>query len=554
MARVPRPIPGRDLKSLPIGPTEAFVLSRVDGIAGEREIAAQTGLSTDTVAGILERLASLGAVGFSSGGSGPRASVAPFAPSPDGDEEAPMGLLPLELGPEFDADLQEDVDIEPERRRRILDIYRRLEHVTFYELLGVPETADKKRIKNAYYALASDYHPDRYFRKQLGSYRMKMEAIFKRLTRAHDVLTSKEDRAEYDAYLAQARQNRAVSVLLNPTDDDVAMVEAAIRESAAGLLRAQMAAQPAASDAALRPSSPPAGGTGPPPPEAPPISAAERRATLARRLLGSNAAAAAARARVSTIPPPSQAQGTVAPAQKGPDAARAAAETLKARYDAAVVAARRQQIERFKDAARTALEKNDYAAAANAYRIATTLDPDDAELARQSEETQKAAAVALAEGYLKQAEYEVSQERWAEAAASFAKVCRGRPDDARIHERVAFTTLKSGGNVRRAVEFARKAVELSPKTPEFRLTLARAYEAAGLDVSAMGELERASEVAPKEGKIREVIIQTIEELQKKIEEKKKERVAGGGVKKEKAGESELPKEDDPASSKTGSKR
>jgi len=79
------------------------------------------------------------------------------------------------------------------------------------------------------------------------------------------------------------------------------------------------------------------------------------------------------------------------------------------------------------------------------------------------------------------------------------------PGSARVHERVAFATLKSSGNSRRAIEFARRAVELSPKEAEYHVTLARAYLAAGLEKSAVGELDRAAELAPKDARIRELI-------------------------------------------------
>ncbi len=98
---------------------------------------------------------------------------------------------------------------------------------------------------------------------------------------------------------------------------------------------------------------------------------------------------------------------------------------------------------------------------------------------------------------MKQAQYEANQDRWGEAALSYSRVCAGRPDDARAHERVAYATLKSSGNTRRAVEFARRAVELAPRTPDFHLTLARAYLAAGLGKSVAGEIDRALEAAPE---------------------------------------------------------
>ncbi len=124
------------------------------------------------------------------------------------------------------------------------------------------------------------------------------------------------------------------------------------------------------------------------------------------------------------------------------------------------------QVTRYLEAGREALEQKDHAGAANSYRIAASLAPDDAAVQATCNEALRLAAAALADGYWKQALYEESQDRWAEAALSYSKVCAGRPDSAQAHERVAEATLRSSTNARRAVEFARKAVELDTKKPE----------------------------------------------------------------------------------------
>jgi curved DNA-binding protein CbpA len=101
-------------------------------------------------------------------------------------------------------ELLEDVELEMEHRKYLLDVHDRLATITHYELLGVPRTADKKAIKVAYFRITGSVHPDRFFKKRLGSYRAKMEAIFSRLEDAYRTLTSKEDRAKYDATLGAA--------------------------------------------------------------------------------------------------------------------------------------------------------------------------------------------------------------------------------------------------------------------------------------------------------------------------------------------------------------
>jgi curved DNA-binding protein CbpA len=100
--------------------------------------------------------------------------------------------------------LEEEVDIDVERRKWVLGLHVRLQSLTHYELLDVPRDADKKAIKRAYFNLAAKLHPDRYFGKKLGTYRARMEALFSRLTEAYDTLLSVEQRAAYDQTLGAA--------------------------------------------------------------------------------------------------------------------------------------------------------------------------------------------------------------------------------------------------------------------------------------------------------------------------------------------------------------
>src|SRR5262249_7293444 len=94
--------------------------------------------------------------------------------------------------------------------------------------------------------------------------------------------------------------------------------------------------------------------------------------------------------------------------------------------------------------------------------------------------------------------------RWEEAARCYSVVCTGRPGDALAHERAANAWLRAG-NVRRAVEMGRKAIELDPSSALFRITLARAYGAARLNASLHGELERARERAPGEARVQALV-------------------------------------------------
>jgi curved DNA-binding protein CbpA len=101
-------------------------------------------------------------------------------------------------------ELHEDVDLDLETRRYVLDVHARLEQLTHHELLGVARDADKGAVKRAYFKLARVIHPDRYFGKRLGSFKPKLEAVFGRVTEAYETLGDAARRAEYEASLPAA--------------------------------------------------------------------------------------------------------------------------------------------------------------------------------------------------------------------------------------------------------------------------------------------------------------------------------------------------------------
>jgi tetratricopeptide (TPR) repeat protein len=98
---------------------------------------------------------------------------------------------------------------------------------------------------------------------------------------------------------------------------------------------------------------------------------------------------------------------------------------------------------------------------------------------------------ALAEEYEKQALYEERHQKWSDAAKSWQRVGDGRPNDPEPWRHAALAMLAAEGDVRRAIELARRAVELSPLDAHSRRVLGHAYLAAGMKRSARDELESA---------------------------------------------------------------
>jgi molecular chaperone DnaJ len=63
----------------------------------------------------------------------------------------------------------------------------------YYEVLGVPRSADKQQIKSAFRRLAREYHPD-------VNKNHDAEERFKEINEAYDVLSDEEKRARYDRF------------------------------------------------------------------------------------------------------------------------------------------------------------------------------------------------------------------------------------------------------------------------------------------------------------------------------------------------------------------
>jgi Flp pilus assembly protein TadD len=496
------------------------VLSRIDGALSDGELAVSTGLPEDLVLASLTKLEGLGLITFEgSGGDKPpppaapppaarppvesapetvaaRATPEPRAPEPQVDAPPPpRPMTPFPKGapltPEEEAALAEDVDLDMDLRKAILAKQRKLA-ADYYELLGVPRHADRKVIKRAYFDLAARFHPDRYFRKRLGSFKVRMEAVFAQVTSANDVLGNRDKRAEYDGYLAEQRRSRSIEDLL-----DAAVAEAReAAESAEQEARAQERLrstpnQPAANAAPAPVASSPSGPR-PAPTEA---DIAARREALARRLLAGR----------SPRPTPMPGTGASVPAAAAPLQPADAMDALKRRYEDRIALAKKAKASTYVQQAEAAMAKGDLLTAATSLRVAADLVPGDAELERKALEARKQADAILSETYTKQAQYEEGASRWGDAARSWARVCRATPSNASAHVRAVAAILNSKGDLHEAARLAKRVCELEPREAQHRALLGSVYLAAGLALNARRELETAAQMAPQDDTIKEMI-------------------------------------------------
>ena len=135
-----------------LNPTDAFVLSRVDGTLSAHQVLEVTPLPRDQVEASLVGLIATGMI-----------EVAPPEPT------------------------QAELETQA-RRQEILDLHTSLGGRGNRELLGVSAQSTGAEIKAAYFRLAKRFHPDVHHEPALADMRERLEQIFGRLTDAYQAL------------------------------------------------------------------------------------------------------------------------------------------------------------------------------------------------------------------------------------------------------------------------------------------------------------------------------------------------------------------------------
>lgn len=191
-ARFPKPASGGDPTALSLSPAEGFLLSRIDGqtpVSVLREIG---GMPPEEVDLCLESWASQGLIEFETRKPVFRPKPAPAPRAEPAAPEVPGRVDESKIDP--------SLDLAPDVQRRILEFELKLGG-TYFEILGVPRDTDGRGVKRAYFKLSKEYHPDRYFRKQIGTYAERLDRIFKKVLEAYELLSDPTTRGEIEKSL-----------------------------------------------------------------------------------------------------------------------------------------------------------------------------------------------------------------------------------------------------------------------------------------------------------------------------------------------------------------
>ncbi len=191
LGRTPCVSAGRDPTSLRLSASEGYLLSRIDGRTPWRLLREIGGMTADEVDMCIEMWLSEGIIEMGGFERKPRVI-------------AKRNETPAPAPGQVDEDaIDEALDIDVETQRGILEMESRLGS-GYSDILGVAPDAGGKEIKKAYRMLSRDFHPDRYFRKQIGDFKPRLEAIFKKVLEAYELLSDPATRSEVQKAMVEA--------------------------------------------------------------------------------------------------------------------------------------------------------------------------------------------------------------------------------------------------------------------------------------------------------------------------------------------------------------
>jgi curved DNA-binding protein CbpA len=195
----PSPARNGELRRLRMTGAESFVMQRLKGATDLQailkdspfeEIDTLRAVAVLTASGIVDLSARRSQTGYRPSGS--RAGGAAAGPVAAGGSSTAYGSRAAGHADGED----ETVSIEYYDRMHSL-----LMGADFYRTLGLETDATNDQIREAYYRLAREIHPDRFLTSPMDVLHAKMEELFSQVLDAYRTLTDSESRGRYDAQL-----------------------------------------------------------------------------------------------------------------------------------------------------------------------------------------------------------------------------------------------------------------------------------------------------------------------------------------------------------------
>ncbi|MBI4698826.1 MAG: DnaJ domain-containing protein [Nitrospirae bacterium] len=106
----------------------------------------------------------------------------------------------------------------------IENMFQKCESLNYYEVLGVKSDSSSEEIRDAYYRISRQFHPDRHFDlpSQEKEIKDKLSHIFSCSAKAYETLSDPANKMEYDSLLAgkaEVKEEKAAEGIVIPTEE-----------------------------------------------------------------------------------------------------------------------------------------------------------------------------------------------------------------------------------------------------------------------------------------------------------------------------------------------
>lgn len=437
------------------------------------------------------------------------------------------------------SDAGDPVELSEDERHTIDAIYERRLTATHYEILGVARDADRRTIRDAYFALSQRFHPDVFFKRSLGPYRARIDELFRVLTRAYDVLGNARQRAGYDLHIASLESPSRPP----PAVPEVQDIVASARKAAQTQPNVpSVGSQPKVRAVVAHSPAPPAhASSAPPPPQAAPNPPPPMRTTPRPVMPPIGTAVVPQAPPVQPAAPPPAASAKMTPALPlqplDPETLRRARESMARRLSSAMPGgprppgapparpsapggvpataapssnAHNQQVDRaasvaqFVATAEEAQKKGDFTAAAEALKQALAMKKDDEALRLRYEAMRKLVVTQQVDMHINQARDAMREGQAMSAAQHWERAWEGRPTDLQLLLNAAEVLGKYTKEHKRATDLAQRVVMTEPNNVKAHVLLATVFLKAGLKASARASIEAVMRLDPNHASLKEL--------------------------------------------------
>ncbi|HUT52464.1 MAG TPA: DnaJ domain-containing protein [bacterium] len=447
---VPLVCEGDDLLAQNVTPEEGFLISRLHGTLTVEALCSQTGLGKQKTLALLASLRKKGIISFHDHEcAAPREDTAPAADAVEPDPASAPAARVFTL-----SELKKIIRKERPKGEQLVPvieaIFENLEHLSYYDLLGISGKADQQQVKKAYLKATKSFHPDRFYRKADREFRRKLQEIFKQANKGYRALSDEEARKAYDASLGVVEEEpeeevieaaplkaRSRSVKGEPSPWKRIRVSKArpVEEKTRAPKRVEEPAKPKGPMLKL--------GFGE---ASKPVSALLQKMEKAKQ----------------------ESQG-------------AYLDQAEKFYKGAMIEKERRNLNAAKINLKLALE---YSRGNPKYKEALA-ELEKREGAQKGEQEFKRGLDAQAEGDLRS------------AAMHYKEALRAGFENAKLLQRLAELVMELDNNFERARGLVLKAIEMEPGIVDYHMTLARAYKGLNQKAAAIVQLEKVLKIEPK---------------------------------------------------------